>query len=140
MEIDLYSETSEEKEYAAFKAQQHYNKIEHLYNLSLQFITEMLLCNKLQIQDIPVELRLSYRTLYLSAFRTSSHISSQRFMEDIMLLYDDLKRDFEDKRYYTKMLLSHLDHYDTGGDSQFEDIKKTITKEILSKLYDSKPL
>lgn len=140
MEIDLYSETNEEKEYAAFRVQQHYRKIEKINSLSLQFITEMLLCNKLQIQDVPVELRLSYRTLYLSAFRTSSQISPKRFMEDIMLLYDDLKRDFEDKRYYTKMLLSNLEQYEIEGDSQFEDIKKTITKEILSKLYDRKPL
>ncbi|MFR7819422.1 hypothetical protein [Candidatus Pseudoruminococcus sp.] len=139
MGFDLYKITEEEKEYAAFKAQQHHNEIEHLYNLSLQFITEMLLCNKLQIQDVPVELRLSYRTLYLSAFRASSQISSQRFMEDIVLLYDDLKRDFENKQNYKEMLLSHLDHYDIGGDSQFEHIKKTITKEILSQLYDSKP-
>lgn len=135
--MDLYTTIEEEKEYAAFKAQQHHNKIEHLYNLSLQFITEMLLCNKLQIQDVPVELRTSYRTFYLSAFRTSSRISPERFIDDIMLLYDDLKRDFEDKRYFTEMLLSTLEYYDIKGDKKFEDTKKNITEEVLSGLHDS---
>ena len=135
--MDLYTTIGEEKEYAAFKAQQHYRKIEHVNNISLQFITEMILCNKLEIQDLPFELRTSYRTFYLSAFRTSSQISPQRFIDDIMLLYNDLKNDFADKRYFTEMLLSTLKYYDIKGDKKFEDTKKNITEEVLSGLHDS---
>ena len=35
MELNFYAETEEEKEYAAFKVQQHYRKIEHMNKLYL---------------------------------------------------------------------------------------------------------
>ena len=137
MEIDLYSETSEEKEYAAFRVQQHYRKIEHLNSLSLQFINEMILCDRIKIQFLPFELRTAYRSFYLSAFRVSRNISNERFMDDVMLLYGDLQKNFDDKKCFMKMLLSALDHYDFQGVEEFETVKADITKELLQKLSAS---
>ena len=74
MGFDFFVETEEEKEYAAFKVQQHYRKIEKINSLSLQFITEMLLCDRVKIQFIPFELRIAYKSFYLSAFRVSRNI------------------------------------------------------------------
>lgn len=47
------NDTEEEKMYATFKIQQHYQKLEQINNLFLKFISEMLLCGKLQIRDLP---------------------------------------------------------------------------------------
>ena len=78
----VIDDKEEEKNYMAFKVQQHYLHIEHINNLSLQFITEMLLCDKVKIQSIPFELRIAYKTFYLSAFRVSRNISKERFMDE----------------------------------------------------------
>ena len=134
MGFDFFTETEEEKEYAVFKVQQHYRKIEKINSLSLQFITEMLLCDRVKIQFIPFELRIAYKSFYLSAFRVSRNISSERFMADVMLLYKDIQLDFKDKKYYMKRLLSALDHYDFQGEERYESVKESITKEILFKL------
>lgn len=134
MGFDFFTETEEEKEYAAFKVQQHYRKIEKINSLSLQFITEMLLCDRVKIQFIPFELRIAYKSFYLSAFRVSRNISSERFMDDVMLLYGDLQKNFDDKKSFMKMLLSELDHYDFQGVEEFETVKTDITKELLQKL------
>ena len=130
----MINDTEEEKMYAAFKKQQHYLHIEHINSLSLQFITEMLLCDKVKIQFIPFELRIAYKTFYLSAFRVSRNISKERFMDDVMLLYGDLQKNFDDKKCFMEMLLSALDHYDFQGVEKFETVKADITKELLQKL------
>lgn len=106
--------TKEEKMYAAFKAQQHYLHIEHINSLSLQFITEMLLCSKLQIQDFPFELRTSNRHYYVTAFRVSRNISQERLRNDIQLLQEDLKKDFPNKREFQKLLDLYIDWNETS--------------------------
>ena len=134
MGFDFFTETEEEKEYAAFKVQQHYKKVEHMNRMYLQFLTEMILCDKIQIKDMPFELRTSNTGFYVAAFRVSRNISSERFMADVMLLYKDIQLDFKDKKYYMKRLLSALDHYDFQGEEKYESVKESITKEILFKL------
>ena len=57
MGFDFFVETEEEKEYAAFKVQQHYKKVEHMNRMYLQFLTEMILCDKIQIKGAPVRCR-----------------------------------------------------------------------------------
>ena len=47
--MDFYN-ISEEKLFAEYKVQKHYKEIERLNIISLQFITEMLLCNKIKMQ------------------------------------------------------------------------------------------
>lgn len=138
MEIDFYSTTEEEKEYAAFKIQQYYRKIEHFNSLSLRFINEMILFDRVKIQFLPFELRTAYKGFYLSAFRVSRNVSNDRFMDDVMLLYKDLQSDFDNKKSYMEMLLSSLDYYDFQGVEKFETIKTDITNEILFKLSITK--
>ena len=134
MGFDFFTETEEEKEYAVFKVQQHYKKVEHMNRMYLQFLTEMILCDKIQIKDMPFELRTSNTGFYVAAFRVSRNISSERFMDDVMLLYGDLQKNFDDKKSFMKMLLSELDHYDFQGVEEFETVKTDITKELLQKL------
>ena len=98
----------------------------------------MLLCDKIKIQWLPFELRVYNKDFYLSAFRVSRNTSKERFMDDIMLLYSDIKKDFSDNEKFMEMLLLNLERYDFQGEEQFETIKANITKEILQKLSVNK--
>ena len=104
MGFDFFVETEEEKEYAAFKVQQHYRKVEHMNRMYLQFLTEMILCDKIQIKDMPFELRTSDSGLYVAAFRVSRNISSERFADDLQLLQKDLEKDFSKKERFQRLL------------------------------------
>lgn len=137
--MDFYN-ISEEKLFAEYKVQKHYKEIERLNIISLQFITEMLLCNKIKIQWLPFELRISNIDFYISAFRVSRNTSKERFMDDIMLLYDDTKKNFSNNEKFMEMLLLTLERYDFKGEEQFEIIKTNITKEILLKLSVNREL
>ncbi len=137
--MDFYN-ISEEKLFAEYKVQKHYKEIERLNIISLQFITEMLLCNKIKIQWLPFELRISNIDFYISAFRVSRNTSKERFMDDIMLLYDDTKKNFSNNEKFMEMLLLTLERYDFKGEEQFETIKANITKEILLKLSVNREL
>lgn len=130
--------TEKEKMLAEYKVQKHYKEIERLNTMYLQFITEMLLCDKIKIQWLPFELRVYNKDFYLSAFRVSRNTSKERFMDDIMLLYSDIKKDFSDNEKFMEMLLLNLERYDFQGEEQFETIKANITKEILQKLSVNK--
>lgn len=137
--MDFYN-ISEEKLFAEYKVQKHYKEIERLNIISLQFITEMLLCNKIKIQWLPFELRISNIDFYISAFRVSRNTSKERFIDDIMLLYDDTKKNFSNNKKFMEMLLLTLERYDFKGEEQFEIIKAKITKEILLKLSVNREL
>ena len=137
--MDFYN-ISEEKLFAEYKVQKHYKEIERLNIISLQFITEMLLCNKIKIQWLPFELRISNIDFYISAFRVSRNTSKERFMDDIMLLYDDTKKNFSNNEKFMEMLLLTLERYDFKGEEQFETIKANIKKEILLKLSVNREL
>ena len=137
--MDFYN-ISEEKLFAEYKVQKHYKEIERLNIISLQFITEMLLCNKIKIQWLPFELRISNIDFYISAFRVSRNTSKERFMDDIMLLYDDTKKNFSNNEKFMEMLLLSLERYEFKGEEQFETIKANITKEILLKLSVNREL
>lgn len=137
--MDFYN-ISEEKLFAEYKVQKHYKEIERLNIISLQFITEMLLCNKIKIQWLPFELSISNIDFYISAFRVSRNTSKERFMDDIMLLYDDTKKNFSNNEKFMEMLLLTLERYDFKGEEQFETIKANITKEILLKLSVNREL
>ena len=61
-------------------------------------------------------------------------------MDDIMLLYDDTKKNFSNNEKFMEMLLLTLERYDFKGEEQFETIKANITKEILLKLSVNREL
>lgn len=138
--MDFYKTSKEEKLFAEFKVRKHYEEIEILNNMYLQLITEMILCDKIQIQNLPFGLRISHRTFYITAFRVSGNISAERFMDDVMLLYNDINKDIPCKKDYMRILLSSLDYYDFRGDEKFETDKTNISKEILFKLSNYKTL
>ena len=109
----MINDTEEEKMYATFKIQQHYQKLEQINNLFLKFISEMLLCGKLQIRDLPFEIRTSNRQYYVTAFRVSRNISSEKLNEDIELLKEDLKSDFPNKKEFQRLVDLYVDWNET---------------------------
>ena len=86
----------------------------------------MILCDKIQIKDMPFEIRTLDHGFYVAAFRVSRNISSERFMADVMLLYKDIQHDLKDKEYYMKRLLSALDHYDFQGEEKYESVRACL--------------
>ena len=124
MELNFYAETEEEKEYAAFRAQQHYRKIEHMNKLYLQFLTEMILCDKIQIKDMPFEIRTLDRGFYVAAFRVSRNISSKRFADDLQLLQKDLEKDFPKKERFQRILDLYIQWDLPAGDENNEAFQK----------------
>lgn len=116
--MNLY-DYSKAKETAEFKAQMYYIEIERLNGIYLQVITEMLLCDKIRIQWLPFELRISNKDFYLSAFRVSRNISKERFIEDMKLLYNDIQNDFPDKERYIEIFNSYIDYYNFADDKNY---------------------
>lgn len=67
----------------------HY-KIIQLDNESLQKLEEMILFDIIRLEEIPVNIRVSNKGLYIMAFRADA-ISSERYKEDLKLLESDAR-------------------------------------------------
>lgn len=65
----------------------HY-KIIQLDNKSLQKLEEMILFDIIRLEEIPVNIRVSNKGLYIMALRADA-ISSERYKEDLKLLESD---------------------------------------------------
>ena len=63
-----------------------------VYEITLQWIRNMLLCDEIRLKDIPYEVRTSSCSIYVMAFRISNKISCNRFVKDMQLLCQDIYR------------------------------------------------
>lgn len=121
----------DEDECQEVRKELYYRRLDNLNRQCLQFIEKMLLCDKIQIQNIPFELRVFHKNFYVMAFRVSRNLSLDRLKKDLHLLYDDLQKDFKGKEDYESLLSFYLSWYDFPGDEKFEAFKKDISKKIL---------
>ena len=67
----------------------HY-KIIQLDNESLQKLEEMILFDIIRLEEIPINIRVSNKSLYIMAFRADA-ISTERYKEDLKLLKSDAR-------------------------------------------------
>ena len=65
-------------------------KIIQLDNESLQKLEEMILFDIIRLEEIPINIRVSNKSLYLMAFRADA-ISTERYKEDLKLLKSDAR-------------------------------------------------
>lgn len=65
-------------------------KIIQLDNESLQKLEEMILFDIIRLEEIPINIRVSNKSLYLMAFRADT-ISTERYKEDLKLLKSDAR-------------------------------------------------
>lgn len=59
-------------------------------NESLQKLEEMILFDIIRLEEIPINIRVSNKSLYIMAFRADS-ISTERYKEDLKLLKSDAR-------------------------------------------------
>lgn len=67
----------------------HY-KIIQLDNESLQKLEEMILFDIIRLEEIPINIRVSNKSLYIMAFQADA-ISTERYKEDLKLLKSDAR-------------------------------------------------
>ena len=65
-------------------------KIIQLDNESLQKLEEMILFDIIRLEEIPISIRVSNKSLYIMAFRADA-ISTERYKEDLKLLKSDAR-------------------------------------------------
>lgn len=65
-------------------------KIIQLDNESLQKLEEMILFDIIRLEEIPINIRVSNKSLYIMAFRADA-ISTERYKEDLKLLKSDAR-------------------------------------------------
>ena len=57
---------------------------------TLQKIEKLLLVNKVRLREIPFEIRVMHKELYVLAFRTDRNISLKRYNKDLKLFESDI--------------------------------------------------
>ena len=65
-------------------------KIIQLDNESLQKLEEMILFDIIRLEEIPINIQVSNKSLYIMAFRADA-ISTERYREDLKLLKSDAR-------------------------------------------------
>lgn len=88
-----------------------------LLNSSLNFIENMLLLEKINIFDIPFELRTSFSSLYITACRVARSYGIEEYRKIIQLLKEDIKNVDKVCFYSLNKALNDLE----GNMSFFED-------------------
>ena len=107
-----------------------------LYESSLHFLEEMLLYDRIKLSEIPQNIRVSHRPIYISAFRISrdESIPCDRFINDLELLCSDilsLDKRSKSRKNLIEVLFSQLNFNDHKGEKSFVDFKKNMPKDIL---------
>lgn len=107
-----------------------------LYEISLHFLEKMLLYDRIMLSEIPRNIRVSHRLIYISAFRISrdESIPCERFINDLKLLCSDilsLDKKSKSRTDLIEVLFSQLNFNEHKGEKSFVDFKKNIPKDIL---------
>ncbi len=69
----------------------------------LSFMQNMLLCDKLRLQDVPFSIRSKNDCIYITALGISRHFSQERYEEDLHTLKNDIK-------FISKSKKTHMEH------------------------------
>lgn len=110
-----------------------------LCSKTLQLLENMVLYNKIRLQDIPREIRLEDDTLYIYAFRLSSRraFPCERFIEDLNTLCEDICS-LEDNNRYKYWLVGQLSDQlsinEHKEDERIVNYEKNLNEEVLREL------
>lgn len=106
---------------------------------SLQWLFDMVLCNKIALQDIPREVRVEDDYIYIAAFRLSSrggYFPVDRFVKDLTTICEDICSldDDRDKDGLVETFSRYLNNNEHEEDEEFVNFKKNLSEEILWEL------
>lgn len=111
-------------------------KLDDFRSTTLQWLFNMLLYNKIALQDIPRDIRVSNKIIYIGAFRISSRkpSSCERFVKDMNTLCEDicsLDNDDTSKEALVQTFSSYLNSNEHKEDEIFVNFEKNLCEEIL---------
>lgn len=113
------------------------NRLSFEKELFVEFILNLILQDKITLNEIPQNLRIKNRTFYLSALRISRNSCNSIIKDLKLILYDIEYMAPSDKEKIITVLFDELQYLEINcsGDKQIDDFKKSIPKEILQRLW-----
>lgn len=106
-------------------------------NIDLQKTKHLVLLGKINLKDIPFEVRIKNKSLYIYSFRYArAFTNSKKYINSIKILYKDvltLKKKGS-KTYLkplTNLLVNYIEINPYKGDKKIEHFKKIFSKEVL---------
>lgn len=110
------------------------------YESTLQWACDMLLCDKIRLEDVPKEIRATSGAIYITALRISNIISCERFVQDLTILAQDictLPPDHPNRHRLIQVLRDRIEINDHKGEDALESFQKNLFPEILQELQRS---
>lgn len=102
-----------------------------LSDKTLHTIGILILYNKIKISDLPISIRLSSKNLYIYSFRASRGTSCKKYIENLMLLFNDLKTlEYNNNHIFVNLLETYLKFNPFNGEEEFENFKKDILQRL----------
>ncbi len=96
---------------------------------ALQLIKNMLLYDRMKIEEIPQIIRITDTSVYVTAFRVANGISCKRLIETFDILCEDLHRinkDTEEYRNLSNLLSDYLHLNNYNGEEEFVVYKENV--------------
>ena len=104
---------------------------------TLQWVDKMLLCDMIRLRDVPKEIRTAAGGVYITALRISNSVSVRRFVQDLIVLAQDIYTMPEDNPI-RPVLLRHLYDYlsinNYKGEEVLESFRNDLYPEVLQEL------
>lgn len=114
--------------------------IDELYRDVVSWIRELILKDEIRLRDIPLDIRRSSDSIYVSAFRASRSCSCRRFISDVKVLCEDIVMLYDNdegrKARLVALLSDTLQLSDYKGDERFESFKNDMDEKILRELHN----
>lgn len=112
------------------------DKFDNFRTATLQWLFNMLLYNKIALQDIPRDIRVSDNVTYIGAFRISSRKPTpcERFIKDMNTLCEDicsLDNDATIKGALVETFSRYLNSNEHKEDEIFVNFEKNLCEKIL---------
>ena len=98
---------------------------------ALQLIKNMLLYDRMKIEEIPQIIRITDTSVYITAFRVANGISCKRLIETFDILCEDLHsidKDTEEYRNFSNLLSDYLHLNNYRDEEEFINYKDNLVK------------
>ena len=112
------------------------NRLSYQKQLFVEFVSKLLLKGTIILEEIPQDLRINNRTIYISSLRISRS-SCISLIKDLKLILSDLEyMSSSDKENIITILSNEIQYLEIKylGDKEIEDFKRTVPREILQRL------
>lgn len=108
-----------------------FKRSESLNNLYQEFIAQLIVFGRINVTDIPVNIIVSSRRIYISVFRIARSNSdwAVSIFKSIFAEYENVC----DNKYFMECLYSNLSYCDKlfGNEKEYRSFRDSIPKEIL---------